>query len=259
MNKTWKRFVWPGKEQYCILFLAIVVIVGASNIYLENMETVTYHWYDLCMGDMLLLCWLPFFRCIVFVPVIMICIFLLSRYEVTVNKVIRYKNMKNVWRALVVQNTFYILTISFMISILIVGTNLNRIKEWINFQDRVSLCTFMLDGEILHNPPFIQVFLLFVAGMFLYAEMTGMCFLILWKWLDNCTIAFLVVYVWNILENYMIKTPVMFNRINIWYKCWTEGEFGIAASGLAILLLMMVGGRVMSRKELLDEQAVGKL
>lgn len=238
------------REHYFSLFTAAFGITVIGSIYIRYLQDYIYGSFRFSIADILFLCWMPFFRCILIVPAILIYILFLNYYDFNINRVIRYKDMRGVWKEQIYRNTLYMMLLSFLITAGIIFMQLRSADDWVNFHDRSSLFAFMNDGIIVTDPPFAQIVLLFWCCMFLYLELHSVVFLFLWWITNNRTITFLIVFIWSITESYTLKKTLVFNRIGVGYDRWIDKDFNIGGTILIILLIIAVGIKAADRKEI---------
>lgn len=241
-------------EHYFSLFVVAFGIVAVGSIYIRYLQDYIYGAFSFCAADILLLCWLPFYRCIIIVPCILSYILFLNHYDFNINRAIRYRDMRRVWKEQILKNSFYMMVLSFLITAGIVLIHLGSVEEWVNFDDRSSLFAFMNDGQMITDPPFIKIILVFWCCMFIYIELHTIFFQFLWWVTNNRMITFLIVFIWSTAESYTMKISLVFNRIGVGYDRWIHKDFGIGGTILTILIIAAVGIKAADRKEVLNAE-----
>lgn len=253
MNRIMRISFQQCKRNYKGILLTVVAICTGNVIYLNYMRNIIYSSLELSAADALFLSWMPFFKCILLVPLYLFFLLKMTQYDFQINRVIRYQNMKQVWRVQICSNTIVNIWMTAMLTGGIVVTGCRMSTVWVNFNERFSLFSFLNDGKTVDNPSFAHVVLLFGLGLFLYLEVLGSLFLLFQWYVPNRFLVYLAVYVWNLVELYTMKRAVVFG-MGIEYGRWDEQKFYFMPAILLLFVIWTAGAKVIARKELPDEK-----
>lgn len=242
------------EESYGSFLFTYGVICIANMVYLNYLQNVNYASFSISAADFLLLSELPFFRSIFVAPFFLFFIISVNSYDLRINRVVRMKGMKRLWKMQIYKNTLLTFILSVFMAVFLVCLGYSNADEWINFDNRFSLFAFMNDGYTVKGATFITALFMFVISLFLYMESTVVCFLLLWWGTNKKIVAFLVTYIALLMEAYVIKIPVLFDRAGIGYERWHDKNFGFFSTAFIILILFAISINTAGRRELLDDK-----